>query len=55
MTREGLLEKVRHYVSISDDKLDMLAAALDVTTNPFEHTGVQTVARRIVSRAYGEI
>jgi hypothetical protein len=26
-----------------------------MTTNVFEHTGVQTVARRIVSRAYGEI
>jgi len=55
MTREGLLEKVRHYVDVADDKLDILAAALDVTTNTFEHTGVQTVARRIISRAYGEI
>lgn len=55
MTREGLLEKVRQYVDVADDKLDMVAAALDVTTNTFEHTGIQTVARRIVSRAYGEI
>jgi hypothetical protein len=55
MTREGLLAKVREYVDVADDKLDMVAAALDVSTNTFEHTGIQTVARRIVSRAYGEI
>jgi hypothetical protein len=55
MTREGLLAKVREYVDVADDKLDVIAAALDLTTNTFEHTGIQTVARRIVSRAYGEI
>lgn len=55
MTREGLLEKVREYVDVADDKLDMIAAALDLTTNTFEHTGIQTVARRIIARAYGEI
>jgi len=55
MTRESLLAKVREYVDVADDKLDMVAAALDVATNTFEHTGIQTVARRIVSRAYGEI
>lgn len=55
MTRDGLLERVRGYVDVADDKLDVLAAALDLATNTFEHTGIQTVARRIVSRAYGEI
>ena len=55
MNREDLLAKVRGYVDVADDKLDMLAAALDMATNTFEHTGIQTVARRIVSRAYGEI
>ncbi|HEU4409755.1 MAG TPA: hypothetical protein VFS43_31170 [Polyangiaceae bacterium] len=55
VTREGLLEKLRHVIEISDDKLDYLAAALDMTTNYFEHTGIQSVARRLVSRAYGEI
>lgn len=55
MTQEGLVEKVREYVDLADDKLDLLAASLDMSTNVFEHTGVQTVARRIVSRAYGEI
>lgn len=55
MTQEGLVAKVREYVEVADDKLDLLAASLDMSTNVFEHTGVQTVARRIVSRAYGEI
>jgi hypothetical protein len=55
MTQESLLSKVREYITVADDKLDAVAAALDVTTNTFEHTGIQTVARRIVSRAYGEI
>jgi hypothetical protein len=55
VTREGLVERLRHVIDISDDKLDYLAAALDMTTNYFEHTGIQTVARRLISRAYGEI
>ncbi len=53
--REGLIGRLRHVIDIADDKLDYLAAALDMTTNYFEHTGVQSVARRIISRAYGEI
>ncbi len=55
VTQEGVLDRIRQYVEIADDKLDVVAAALDATTNTFEHTGVQTVARRVVSRAYGEI
>ncbi len=55
MTQESLVAKAREYVDIADDKLDLLAAALDMSTNVFEHTGIQTVARRVISRAYGEI
>lgn len=55
MTQDSLVAKAREYVDVADDKLDLLAAALDLGTNVFEHTGIQTVARRIVSRAYGEI
>jgi hypothetical protein len=55
VTREGLLERLRHVIDVSDDKLDYVAAALDMTTNYFEHTGIQSVARRLISRAYGEI
>jgi len=55
MTRESLLERIKGYVDVSDSRLDTVAAVLDVTTNYFEHTGIQSVARRLVSRAYGEI
>jgi len=55
VTREGVLDRIRQYIEVSDDKLDVVAAALDATTNTFEHTGIQTVARRVVARAYAEI
>lgn len=55
ITQEGLFEKVRGFVDVGDNGLDYVAAAIDMGTNYFEHTGTQSVARRIVSRAYGEI
>jgi len=55
ISQESVLAKVKEYVAIADDKLDIAAAALDLATNTFEHTGIQTVARRVVARAYGEI
>jgi hypothetical protein len=55
ITQEGVMAKVKEYVAIADDKLDVVAAALDLGTNTFEHTGIQTVARRVVQRAYSEI
>jgi hypothetical protein len=55
ITQEAVLAKVKEYLAIADEKLDLAAAALDLATNTFEHTGTQTVVRRVVSRAYGEI
>ena len=55
ISQESVLAKVKEYVALADDKLDLAAAALDLATNPFEHTGTQTVVRRVVARAYGEI
>ena len=55
MTREGILARVKETLEVADDKLDYVAAALDLTISPFEHTGIQSVARRVISRAYGEI
>jgi hypothetical protein len=55
LSREGVLERVREYIDLSDKPLDVVAAALDMTTNYFEHTGIQSVSRRLISRAYGEI
>lgn len=55
LSQASVLSKVREYVEVADDKLDLIAAAIDLSTNTFEHTGIQTVARRVISRAYGEI
>jgi hypothetical protein len=55
MSQQGLLDKVKRYVDIADDKLDYVAAALDIATNYYEHTGIQTTARRLVVRAYNSL
>jgi hypothetical protein len=47
--------KLSQFIEVSDSKLDYLAAFLDVTTNYYEHTGTQTLARRLIERAYAEI
>jgi hypothetical protein len=38
-----------------DGKLDYVAAFVDMTTDYFAHTGTQTVARSLISRAASEI
>ncbi|MGK7925853.1 MAG: hypothetical protein AB4290_11500 [Spirulina sp.] len=52
---EGITGQLGKYVEIADDKLDYLAAFLDMTTNYYEHTGTQTIAKHIIDRAYAEI
>lgn len=55
LTQEGILAKVAGYLEGAEGKLDYAASILDLSTNVFEHTGTQTVARRCIARAYGEI
>jgi hypothetical protein len=55
MDQGTLLETVRRYVDIADDKLDYVAAILDMSTNYFEHTGIQTTTRRLITRAYSSL
>lgn len=50
-----IFDHLQGFVEFSDDKLDYVAAFLDMTTNYYEHTGTQTVARSIIERAVGEI
>ena len=54
MTRELVIDKLQDFIEISDDKLDYLGALLDMTTNYFEHTGLQTVATKVIERAVNE-
>ncbi|MGL5874182.1 MAG: hypothetical protein ACRC2R_17745 [Xenococcaceae cyanobacterium] len=55
LTPENVFSHLRNFVEISEDKLDYLGAFLDMTTNYYEHTGTQTLARRLIERAVAEI
>jgi len=52
---DKIVGNLKNTMEITDDKLDYLAAFLDMTTNYYEHTGIQTVARRLIQRAVSEI
>lgn len=55
LTPQKVAHNLQNFVDITDDKLDYLAAFLDVATNYYEHTGTQTLARRLIERAVAEI
>lgn len=55
LTPDKVVNNLQRFVEVADDKLDYLGAFLDVTTNYYEHTGTQTLARRLIERAFAEI
>ncbi|MEH1826967.1 MAG: hypothetical protein V7L22_16650 [Nostoc sp.] len=55
LTPQKVVHNLQGFVDIADDKLDYLAAFLDVSTNYYEHTGTQTLAHRLIERAVAEI
>ncbi|QDL08276.1 hypothetical protein DP113_10450 [Brasilonema octagenarum UFV-E1] len=55
LTPQKVANNLQNFVDFADDKLDYLAAFLDVSTNYYEHTGTQTLARRLIERASAEI
>ncbi|MEA5511882.1 hypothetical protein VB715_19090 [Crocosphaera sp. UHCC 0190] len=55
LTPQQLFKKLGSFIEYSEDKLDYLAAFLDMSTNYYEHTGTQTLARRLIERAVAEI
>ncbi|BAY25553.1 hypothetical protein NIES2100_53590 [Calothrix sp. NIES-2100] len=55
LTPQKVVSHLQNFVEFSDDKLDYLGAFLDVATNYYEHTGTQTLARRLIERAIAEI
>ncbi|MGK7938979.1 MAG: hypothetical protein AB4062_02235 [Crocosphaera sp.] len=55
VTPQGLFDNLSNFIEYSEDKLDYVAAFLDMTTNYYEHTGTQTLARRLIERAVAEI
>lgn len=48
---QTVLSHLKQFINIADDKLDYVAAFLDMSTNYFEHTGIQTVARNLIVHA----
>ncbi|MGF1491814.1 MAG: hypothetical protein ACFBSC_05035 [Microcoleaceae cyanobacterium] len=55
LTPGKVVDHLRTFVEITDEKMDYFAAFLDMSTNYYTHTGIQTLARRLVERAYAEI
>jgi hypothetical protein len=55
LTPEKVVISLEQFVEISKDKLDYLGAFLDMSCKYYEHTGVQTLARRLIERAVAEI
>ncbi len=55
LTHEAVIGRVKEFLDVNEDRLDYASAILDMSTNYFLHTGTQSVARRVITRAYGEI
>ena len=55
LTQNKVFQSVKGLSDKIEGKLDYAAAFLDMTTDYFEHTGTQTVARSLISRAAGEV
>lgn len=52
---DSIKENLGTIIEFADGKLDYVAATLDMTTNYYKHTGTQTVAKKLIERAYQEI
>jgi hypothetical protein len=55
LTQQKVVGGLKGFLDVADDKLDYVAAFLDLTTNYYYHTGIQTVARSLIQRAVNEI
>ncbi|MEM1240107.1 MAG: hypothetical protein AAGI45_09735 [Cyanobacteria bacterium P01_H01_bin.26] len=55
ITPQGVVDNIKTVVDVADDKLDYFGAFLDIATNYYEHTGIQTLSRRLIERAVAEI
>ncbi|KKJ00990.1 Tudor-knot domain-containing protein [Prochlorothrix hollandica] len=55
ITPQRISGGIGRFIDIADDNLDFIAAFLDQTTNYFEHTGIQTVARHLILAVYPQV
>lgn len=52
ITPQSISSTLGNFIQIADDNLDFVAAFLDQTTNYYEHTGIQSVARSLILQAH---
>ncbi|AKG20696.1 Tudor-knot domain-containing protein [Calothrix sp. 336/3] len=52
VTPQSISSSLGNIIQFADDNLDFVAAFLDQTTNYYEHTGIQTVARKLILEAH---
>ncbi len=55
LSPDKVLGGLKDFIEVTDDRLDYVAAFVDLTTNYYEHTGIQTVARSLIERAVNEV
>jgi hypothetical protein len=55
LTPQNVMRSLQTVVEVSADKFDYVAGFLDMSTNYYYHTGVQTLAHRLIERASAEI
>lgn len=55
ITTDRVVGSLQQYIEVADDKLDYLAAFLDMSTRYFAHTGTQSLARELIDRAKTEV
>ncbi len=55
LSPQKVMDNLQGFLEFSDSKLDYVAAFIDVSTNYYEHTGTQTLAQRLIERAFDEI
>lgn len=55
LTPEKVVDHLERFVEISKDRFDYIGAFLDISCKYYEHTGIQTLARRLIERAAAEI
>lgn len=52
---DKVVGSLHNYINFTDDKLDYVAAFLDMSTNYFAHTGTQSLAHHLIDRAATEV
>ncbi|MBL1209552.1 hypothetical protein [Geminocystis sp. GBBB08] len=55
LTQNEVIKNLSKFIEFSEDQLDYVAAFLDMSTNYFEHTGTQSIAKSLISRAMAEV